>query len=242
MKTIAEQITALEAKRQASAARMEAVMQKSSRRGSHQRRGRAGGVRHARRRGRGDRQGPGPAAQARKRQGVGGQGGRQGRDRARRQHGARRPQPDLCGAEAKHCAAGFCLARADLQDEGAFHQAIAARGAQAGIRRRRADPRGAEFHHQGGGRFRPIPRHRVGPASLSIPRFRISSPRCSQIRFIRHWRREAESSHSVVRALSACRRGRARRRLPDRSSRRVRRSPCGKVRSRPSPLRRRRWR
>ena len=102
MKTIAEQISALEAKRQASAARMEAVMQKIARRGSHQRCRRAGefdtlateveaidkDLTRLRKL---------EAAKA-----VTAKSVIRAETRARGQHGARRPDPVLCGAGAEH--------------------------------------------------------------------------------------------------------------------------------------------
>ena len=92
------------------------------------------------------------------------------------------------------------------------------RGAQGRIRRRRADAGGAERDHargNGAGRYRDIGLGEPAGRYLDPGFLRRADAEC---RFIRHWRREAESSRSAAPASCRCRHGRARRRSPDRSS------------------------
>ena len=150
---------------------------------------------------------------------------------------------DLCGAGAKHCAAGLCLALAGVQGEGAFHQAerrstcsrrntaTTSRPARCSISSPRRPAVPADTVTSGWASqlvdtsiqdfFTALMPNSVYPALGGKGREILLRPR-------RHCQHADAGEHADDRRFS--------------SSPRARRFRCGKVRSRRLPSPRRRWR
>ena len=242
MKTLAEQIAALEAKRQASAAQMETVMQKTL-----------------------DEDRTSDAAEQETFDTLASEVEAIDKDltRLRKLEAAKAVTAKsvvkaetvhegsmargglarLCGAEAKHRAAGLVWRALTCKMKAHFTKQSPIEITQAGIRRRRADPRGAEFHHhQGGGgagRYRDLGLGLAARRNLDSGLFLRAAAEFGLPGIGGAW------WEVLVRQCWYCQHADAGKHADDRrdrSSPRAHRSRCGRVRSRRSPSRRRRWR